>query len=126
MLALPLLLEHHVYQKPTIVVLLDIRASFVSFDKSALMTCVLESGVPEKYGSILKIPYRQTLGRVKVCEELPPSFAVPSGVRQGYSVFPVLLSFVMDDQLRRAFGGVVNCGVKFIPGQRVVDLGHTD
>nr|CAH8853944.1 unnamed protein product [Trichobilharzia regenti] len=55
-----LLGHHHSYCRPTVFVFLDIRVVFVSFDRTALWNCLLESGVPEKFVIVLKSPHRST------------------------------------------------------------------
>lgn len=54
---------------------MDIRATFDSVERSALWTCMPKNKLLEKYVSILKTPYQQTLVKVRVYGELPPPFA---------------------------------------------------
>ncbi|MBM6549315.1 reverse transcriptase family protein [Streptococcus dysgalactiae subsp. equisimilis] len=121
------ILEHrHSFQRPTIIVFLDIRAAFDSVDRSALWNCLLRNGVPEKYVSILKALYAHTSGRVRAYGQLSPSFAVSSGVRQGCPISPFLFNFAIDDVLHNAISGLSDGGVELLPGNRVTDLEYAD
>ena len=121
------LLEHrHTFQRPTIVVFLDIRAAFDSIDRSALWNCLLRNGVPEKYVTILRELYSHTSGRVRAYGQLSSPFAVSSGVRQGCPISPFLFNFAIDDVLQRALHGLEDGGVELLPGNRVLDLEYAD
>ncbi|WP_432422665.1 reverse transcriptase domain-containing protein [Streptococcus dysgalactiae] len=121
------LLEHrNAYQRPTIVVFLDIRAAFDSVDRSALWNCLSRNGVPAKYISILKALYQRTSGRVRAYGQLSPPFVVSSGVRQGCPISPFLFNFAIDDVLRNTFSGLTSCGIELLPGNRVTDLEYAD
>ncbi|KAH9585462.1 hypothetical protein MS3_00006704 [Schistosoma haematobium] len=77
------MLEHrHTYQRPTIVVFLDIRAAFDSLDRTVLWDCLLKKGVPEEFINILKALYTNTSGRVRAYNHLSPLFHSGSGARQ--------------------------------------------
>lgn len=54
-------------------------------------------------------------------EQLSPSFAGSSGVRQGLPISPFLLKFTMDDPLQWASDDAANFGVEHLPGPRVAD-----
>ncbi|KAH9582360.1 hypothetical protein MS3_00000357 [Schistosoma haematobium] len=78
------MLEHrHTFQRPTIVVFLDIRAAFDSLDRTVLWYCLLKKGVLEKLINILKTLYTNTSGRVRAYNHLSPLFHSSSRVRQG-------------------------------------------
>ncbi|KAH9583151.1 hypothetical protein MS3_00007653 [Schistosoma haematobium] len=94
------MLEHrHTYQRPTIVVFLDIRATFDLLDRTVLWDCLLKKGVPEKFINILKALYTNTLNRVRAYNHLTPLFHSNSGVRQGCPISPFLFNFAIHDIL---------------------------
>ncbi|RTG91107.1 uncharacterized protein DC041_0008631, partial [Schistosoma bovis] len=119
--------EHrHTYQRPTIVVFLDIRAAFDSLDRTVLWDCLLKKGVPEKFINILKALYKNTSGRVRAYNHLSPLFHSSSGVRQGCPISPFLFNFAIDDILETALMNVSNGGVDLLPGERLLDLEYAD
>lgn len=77
----------------------------------------------EKNFSIMKTPYQQTFGRVRVYGQLSPSLAVSSCVRP---ISPFFCNFSMDDLFRKSFDGVSNCNVVLLPGSRIADLDCAD
>ncbi|KAH9587822.1 ATP-binding cassette sub- A member 3 [Schistosoma haematobium] len=121
------MLEHlHTYQRPTIVVFLDIRAAFDSLDRTVLWDCLLKKGVHEKFINILKALYTNTLGRMRAYNHLSPLFHSSSGVRQGCPISPFLFNFAIDDILETALMDVSNGGVDLLPGERLLDLEYAD
>ncbi|CAH8587907.1 unnamed protein product [Schistosoma margrebowiei] len=121
------MLEHrHTYQRPTIVVFLDIRAAFDSLDRTVLWDCLLKKGVPEKFINILKALYKNTSGRVRAYNHLSPLFHSSSGVRQGCPISPFLFNLAIDDILETALMNVSNGGVDLLPGERLLDLEYAD
>ncbi|KAH9596701.1 F-actin-capping protein subunit alpha, variant 3 [Schistosoma haematobium] len=121
------MLEHrHTYQRPTIVVFLDIRAAFDSLDRTVLWDCLLKKGVPEKFINILKALYTNTSGRVRAYNHLSPLFYSSSGVRQGCPISPFPFNFAIDDILETALMDVSNGGVDLLPGERLLDLEYAD
>ncbi|CAH8674745.1 unnamed protein product [Schistosoma haematobium] len=116
------MLEHrHTYQRPTIVVFLDIRAAFDSLDRTVLWDCLLKKGVPEKFINILNALYTNTSGRVRAYNHLSPLFHSSSGVRQGCPISPFLFNFAIDDILETVLMNVSNGGVDLLPGERLLD-----
>ncbi|CAH8534076.1 unnamed protein product [Schistosoma haematobium] len=121
------MLEHrHTYQRPTILVSLDIRAAFDSLDRTVLWDCLLEKGVSGKFISIIKTLYTNTSGRLRAYNHLSPLFHPSSGVRQGCPTSPFLFNFVIDDILKTALMNVSNGGVDLLPGERLLDLEYAD
>jgi hypothetical protein len=109
-----------------VIVFLDIRAAFDSVDRTVLWNCLMRNGVPEKYINILKSLYLHTSAQVRAYGQLSPSFEVSSGVRQGCPISPFLFNYAMDDVLKSALGGLDNCGVELLPGDRLSDLDYAD
>ncbi|KAH9596282.1 Contactin-5 [Schistosoma haematobium] len=121
------MLEHrHTFQRPTIVVFLDIRAAFDLLDRTVLWDCLLKKGVPEKFINILKAPYTNASGRVKACHHLSQLFYSSSGVWQGCTIAPFPSNFTIDDILETALMDVSNGGVDLLPGERLLDLEYAD
>ncbi|KAH9587678.1 ATP-binding cassette sub- A member 3 [Schistosoma haematobium] len=117
------MLEHrHTYQRPTIVVFLDIRVAFDSLNRTVLWDCLLKKGVPEKFINTLKALYTNTSGRVRAYNHLSPLFHSSSGVRQGCRISPFLFNFAIDDILETALMDVSNGGVDLLPGERLLDI----
>ncbi|CAH8500999.1 unnamed protein product [Schistosoma curassoni] len=121
------MLEHrHTNHRPTIVMLLDIRAAFDSLDRNVLRGCLLKKGVPGKFTNILKALHSNTSGTVRAYNHLSPLFHSSSGVRQGCPISPFLFNFAIDDILETALMDVGNGGVDLLPGERLLDLEYTD
>ncbi|KAH9590700.1 Zinc finger protein aebp2, variant 2 [Schistosoma haematobium] len=121
------MLEHrHTYQRPTIVVFLDIRAAFDSLDRTVLWDCLLKKGVPKKFINILKALYTNTSGRVRAYNYLPPLFHSSGGVRQGCTISPFLFNFAIDDIVETALMNVSNGGADLLSGERLLDLEYAD
>ncbi|CAH8656857.1 unnamed protein product [Schistosoma curassoni] len=117
------MLEHrHSYQRPTIVVFLDIRAAFDSLDRTVLWDRLLKMSVPENFINILNALYTNTSGRVRAYNHLSPLFHSSNGVRQGCPTSPFLFNFAIDDILETALMDVSNGGVDLLPGERLLDL----
>ncbi|TPP62264.1 Acyl-CoA:glycerol-3-phosphate acyltransferase [Fasciola gigantica] len=69
------LLDHrHTFQIPTIIVFLDIRATFSFVDGTALWDYLLRNGLPEKHVSLLQDLHRRTSGQVRAYGHLSLSF----------------------------------------------------
>ena len=118
--------QRHVYKRPTILVFLDLKAAFDSVDRSALMSTLVQQGMPVKFVNIIRALYSQTSGRVKVYGELSKSFPTTSGVRQGCPLSPFVFNMVIDAVMIRALEGLHNPGVHFINGENIVDLEYAD
>ena len=73
----------HTIQQPTLVVFLDLKSTFESVDRQALWRCLTLKGVPPKFLNLLKAPYADSCGHVRVYGKLSPEFSTSSGVRQG-------------------------------------------
>ena len=118
--------QRHLYRRPTILVFLDLKAAFDSVDRSALLTTLVQQGMPLKFVNIIRALYSETTGRVKVYGELSKSFPTTSGVRQGCPLSPFLFNIVMDAIMIRALDGLQNPGVHFFNGENLVDLEYAD
>ena len=118
--------QRHLYKRPTILVFLDLKAAFDSVDRSALLTTLVNEGMPLKFVNIIHSLYSQTRGRVRVYGELSKSFLTTSGVRQGCPLSPFLFNIVMDVVMMRALQGLQNPGVHFFNGENIVDLEYAD
>jgi hypothetical protein len=73
--------QRHTFQRPTMVVFLDLKSAFDSVDRQVLWQCLSIKGVPSKFLSLLKALYNNSRGRVKVYGKLSPEFTTSSGVR---------------------------------------------
>lgn len=120
MFTLRQILRHRfAFQRPTITVFLDTRTAFDSADRSAICHCLLRNGASEKYVSVIKELCRHMPGMVRVCDQLSPSFVVPSGVRQGCLVSPYLFNFVTEDVLLNALSRLLDGEVELLSGNKV-------
>jgi hypothetical protein len=121
------ILEHrHSFQRPTIVVFLDLKAAFDSVDRQVLWQCLSIKGVPSKILSLLKTLYTNSRGRVKVYGKLSPEFTTTSGVRQGCPLSPFLFNFVIDMMMELSLPASDTCGVEVLPGCSVKDIEYAD
>lgn len=69
---------------------------------------MLRNGGSEKYVSILRALERQTLGRVRVHEQLSPPFDVSIVNQKGCPISPFNFNFAVED----LFYSVANCHVQ--------------
>lgn len=121
------ILEHRqAFNRPTIIVFLDIRGAFDSVDRATLWDCLSRKGVPRKFINLLRALYSQTLGRVRAYGELSAQFSIASGVRQGCPASPFLFNFAIDDVLELALQDYDEGGVELLPGNRIRDLEYAD
>ena len=115
----------HCYNRPLILVFLDIRAAFDTVHRESLWQCLKHNGIPERFLDLLRSLYEHTNGRVRVYNEYSASFPITNGVRQGCPMSPFLFNFVVDDVLSRAFASG-EAGIDFLPGTRIRDLDYAD
>ncbi|KAK4468373.1 hypothetical protein MN116_000167 [Schistosoma mekongi] len=120
-------LEHrHMYQRPTIVVFLDLKAAFDSVDREVLWQCLSLKGVPQKYINLIKALYSVTTGRVRAYGELSRETSSSSGVRQGCPLSPFLFNFIIDVLLEISLTSFKSSGISLLPGGSLVDLEYVD
>ena len=84
----------------------------------------MRKGVPLKYVNILRSLYAQSLGNVRVYNELSETFRTNSGVRQGCTASPFLFNFVIDVILEHALRGIEDLGVDIGGGHEITDLDY--
>ncbi|CAI2738759.1 unnamed protein product, partial [Dicrocoelium dendriticum] len=118
--------QRHAYRRPTIPVFLDFKNAFDSVDRSVLFEILARKGVPTKYVNILRAPYSNTTGHVRVYGGLSDSFPSTNGVRQGCSFSPFLFNFVLDSIMECSLAESHHAGVEMLPGERLVDLDYAD
>lgn len=58
------------FRRPIIVVFLDLNAMFDSVDREVLWQCLSLRGVPDKCIILVRAPYLDTFGRVRVYDKL--------------------------------------------------------
>ena len=116
----------HTFNRPTIVVFLDIRGAFDSVNRETLWDYVSQYGMPGKYVNLFKALYSTTTGQVRAYGSLSPQFDISSGVRQGCPASPFLFNFVIDAILQNALNGSHLEGVELLPGSRITDLEYAD
>ena len=61
-------------RRPTILVLLDLKAASDSVDRNTLWYCLSQKGVPIKFVNLLQSLYSQSRGCVRVYDSLSPEF----------------------------------------------------
>jgi hypothetical protein len=121
------ILEHrHCFQRPTMVVFLDLKSAFDSVDRQALWQCLSIKGVPPKLLSLIQLLYTNSRGRVKLFGKLSSEFATFSGVRQGCPLSPFLFNFVIDLMMEQSLPASDTCGVEVLPGCSVKDIEYAD
>ncbi|KAA3681478.1 uncharacterized protein DEA37_0013448 [Paragonimus westermani] len=119
--------EHrHSYRQPTVVIFLDLRATFGLVARNVLWICLLRKGVRGKYMNLLRSLYAHSASRVRVYEQLSRAFITSSGVLQGCPFSPFLSDFVIDDILDGALRESRELGVELLPGTRLTDLEYAD
>jgi hypothetical protein len=118
--------QRHTFQRPTMVVFLDLKSAFDSVDRQVLWQCLSIKGVPSKFLSLLKALYSNSRGRVKVYGKLSPEFTTSSGVRQGCPLSPFLFNFVIDLLMESSLPASGTCGVELLPGRSLIDIEYAD
>lgn len=61
-------------------------------------------------------------GRVEAYGQLVPSFFISSGLRQDCLISPLLFKYAIGDVLQNASSVLLDGGVEFFPGTRVLNL----
>ncbi|KAH9596361.1 hypothetical protein MS3_00002065 [Schistosoma haematobium] len=90
-------LEHrNAYQRPKMMVFVDLKAAFDSVDREVLWQCLSFKGIHQKCINLMKAPYSNTTSLLRAYGELSSAFAISSGVRQGCPLSPFLLDFIID------------------------------
>ena len=92
------------FNRPTIVVFLDIRGAFDSVNRETLWRYVSKYGMPRKYVNLFKALYNIKTGQVRAYGSLSTQFDISSGVRQACPASPFLFNFVIDAVLQTTFG----------------------
>ena len=104
------------FNKPLFMCFIDITKAYDSVDRELLWKVCLSYGISEKLVNLLKMLYKDSIGRVKINGELSDSLEMNTGVMQGGIPSPILFNILFDFIMRKVIDEAAVSGAKFSYG----------
>ncbi|KAL0188422.1 hypothetical protein M9458_015521, partial [Cirrhinus mrigala] len=104
---------------------IDYEKAFDSVDRQTLWKLFRHYGVPKKFISLIKCTYQDMTCRVAHAGQMPDSFKVRTGVRQGCLLSSFLFLLVIDWIMKMTTAGRNN-GIQWTPWTQLEDLNFAD
>ena len=79
---------------------IDFKKAYVSDTREVLCNILIESGVPKKLVSLVKMCLTETYNRVRVGKYLSDIFPIRNGLKQGDALSSLLFNFALEYAIR--------------------------
>jgi len=80
---------------------IDFKKAYDSVRREVLYNILIESGVPQKLGRLIKMCLIETYSRVQVGKNLSEMFPIRNGLKEGDVLSPLLFNFALEYAIRR-------------------------
>ena len=80
---------------------IDLKKAYDSVSREVLYNTLMESGIPKKLISKIKMCLTETYSRVRVGKNLSDMFPIRNGLKQGDALSPLLFNFALEYANRR-------------------------
>ena len=104
------------FNKPLFMCFIDITKAYDSVNHELLWKVCLSYGITTKLVNLLKMLYKDSVGRVKINDELSDIFEMNTDVMQGGIPSPLLFNILFDFIIKKVITEAVVSGIKFSHG----------
>jgi hypothetical protein len=89
------------YNKAVHQLFIDFKITYHSCRREVLYNILIESGIPTKLVSLIKMHLNETCNRVRVGKHLSDIFPIRNGLKLGNALSPLFFNFALDYAIRR-------------------------
>jgi hypothetical protein len=78
----------------------DFKKTYDSIKREVLYNVLLEFGIPKKLFRLIKMYLNETYSKVRIGKLLSDNFPIQNGLKQGYTLSPLLFNFALEYTIR--------------------------
>jgi len=80
---------------------LDFKKAYDSVRRGVIYKILIEFGIPRKLVGLIKMSLTETYSRVRLGKNVPDSFPIRNGLKQGDALSPMLFNFALEYAIKR-------------------------